>query len=30
MTIFDIALMLGMGVLVYITYELLKYEPLNN
>ena len=30
MTIFDVALMLGMGVLVYITYELLRFEPLNN
>jgi len=28
MSVFEIGLMLGMATLVYITYELLIYEPL--
>ncbi len=28
MNAFDVGLIIGMIVLVYITYELLKYEPL--
>lgn len=29
MNTFEIGLTIGMLTLVYITYELLKYEPLN-
>jgi hypothetical protein len=29
MSAFEIGLSIGMITLVYITYELLKYEPLN-
>ncbi len=28
MNAFEIGLILGMATLVYITYELLKYEPM--
>ncbi len=28
MNAFDIGLVLGMATLLYITYELVKYEPL--
>ena len=29
MNAFEIGLVIGMITLVYITYELLKYEPIN-
>jgi len=29
MSIFELGLSIGMITLIYITYELLKYEPLN-
>jgi len=30
MSIFEIGLFIGMATLVYITYELIIYEPLKN